>query len=172
MSLQALAERTGLTASFLSQVERDVSEPSISSLRRIASALAVPIFEFLGGSDPPQRVIRNGGGRTRELPASGIAYELLVPSDFASHKMAVLITQMAPGGASSDDPATQHGEEFLCVLSDVCTLRISDEVYSLEQGDSIYFHASQPHQVQNQSDAPLKLITAITPRIRRHRYLW
>ena len=47
LSLRDLAERSELTASFLSQVERGVTSPSIDSLRRVANALDVPVFHFL-----------------------------------------------------------------------------------------------------------------------------
>ena len=58
MSLKDLAERIGLTASFLSQVERELAEPSITSLRKIAEALDVPIFYFLLDNDNHSPVVR------------------------------------------------------------------------------------------------------------------
>lgn len=163
LSLQELADRTGLSPSFLSQVERDVTEPSISSLRRIAAALDVPLYHFLGEAPAPQQVVRSGAGRMLELPASGIRYEFLVPGGFAAHKMELVITHMAPDGSSSDHPTTHAGEEFLYVLSGRCALHLGDEELILESGDSIYFYASIPHRIRNIGDQELRLLAAMTP---------
>ena len=58
LSLRDLAERSELTASFLSQVERGVTSPSIDSLRRVANALDVPVFHFLLEPDRESPVVR------------------------------------------------------------------------------------------------------------------
>ncbi len=163
LSLQEMADRTALSVSFLSQVERDVTEPSITSLRRIASALELPLFNFLGEGIGPQQVIRRGEGRRLELPASGLRYEFLIPADFATRKMEVFITHLAPGCASGDHPATHPGDEFLYVLGGTCALQVGDEHLVLEEGDSIYFYASIPHHIRNSGERELKLLAAVTP---------
>ena len=63
LNLRELAEITKLTPSFLSQVERDLAEPSITSLRKIADALGVPIFYFLMENGKPSPVVRKMSGR-------------------------------------------------------------------------------------------------------------
>ena len=68
MTLAQLAERTGLSASALSQIERGVTDPSIGSLRRIASALQVPFFRFLLECESPDPVVRKGQRRTISFP--------------------------------------------------------------------------------------------------------
>ena len=58
LSLRELAEQVDLTASFLSQIERDQSSPSIESLRKISQALEVPIFYFLAEPNGKSPVVR------------------------------------------------------------------------------------------------------------------
>ena len=79
LSLRELAERVSLTASFLSQIERDLTSPSIESLRKISDALEVPIFYFLLESDDRCPVVRRDERTTLTLPNSNLTYELLTP---------------------------------------------------------------------------------------------
>lgn len=162
-SLQELATRTDLTPSFLSQVERDMAEPSITSLRKIAEALEVPIFYFLLGSDEPNPVVRNGERRVLELARSGVTYELLSPPDFANKKMEIVITTMAPGVAGGDHPVTHPGEEFLVILAGRAHVTVGDQAYTLAEGDSIYYYSSIPHRIANVGETELRFLAAITP---------
>ena len=75
-SLSQLSALTGLTASFLSQVERDVTEPSITSLRKIAKALDVPIFYFLLDTEEYSPVVRSENRKVLKFPQSHLTFEL------------------------------------------------------------------------------------------------
>jgi len=163
LSLGDLSGRTGLTPSFLSQVERDMAEPSITSLRKIAEALDVPIFFFLLDSDHHKPLVRKSERRVLELKESGVTYELLSPLDFVGRSMEIVVTRMTPGCAGGDHPVTHPGEECIVVLHGEATVRIADEEYELAEGDSIYFHSSIPHQIRNPGSVELEFLAAITP---------
>lgn len=163
LSLQELSGKTGLTPSFLSQVERDQTEPSITSLRKIADALSVPIFFFLMGPENHNPVVRKADRRVLSLPGSGVTYELLSPPDFVGRNMEVVITRMAPGAAGGDHPMTHPGEECIVVVRGQAGVRIAEEEHILEEGDSIYFHASIPHHLRNAGDGELEILACINP---------
>src|SRR5512146_3227109 len=76
LSLRDLGEMTGLTASFLSQIENGLTEPSISSLQKIATALKVPMFTFLNGWQTEQ-VVRRESRKKLSFPEPHLEYELL-----------------------------------------------------------------------------------------------
>ena len=78
-SLRALAKDVDLTASFLSQIERNQADPSIKSLRRIADALGVPMLYFLSDDDATDPVVRRDRRNQLVIPESGVTYELLTP---------------------------------------------------------------------------------------------
>lgn len=163
LSLQELAARTALTPSFLSQVERDMAEPSITSLRKIAQALEVPIFYFLlesGGHNP---VVRRAERRVLSLARSGVTYELLSPPDFVNRSMEMVITRMAPGAAGGDHPVTHPGEECILVLAGRAGIQVADAEHTLAEGDCIYFFSNIPHHIRNLGDGELVLLAAITP---------
>ena len=79
LSLRELADRVGLTASFLSQIERDLTSPSLESLRKISDALEVPIFHFFVESDGKCPVVRRHQRTELKLPDSNLTYKLPDP---------------------------------------------------------------------------------------------
>jgi len=80
LTLTYLAEHAELSASALSQIERGVTDPSIGSLRRIASVLQVPFFQFLVDPHSPQAVVRKAERRTIMFPHRALQYQLLTPN--------------------------------------------------------------------------------------------
>lgn len=163
LSLQELAGRTGLTPSFLSQVERDQTEPSITSLRKIAEALQVPIFYFLMGAEHHNPVVRKDERRVLGLRESGVTYELLSPPDFVNRSMEIVVTRMPPGAAGSDHPVTHPGEECIVIVRGSALVRVAEQEHLLAEGDTIYFHSSIPHQIRNAGSGELEILAAITP---------
>jgi len=161
MSLKELAEKTGLTASFLSQVERGFAEPSITSLRQIAKALDVPIFYFLIDEQRPNPVVRKNERKILKLPKSHLSYELLSPD--LNRKMEIMIGRLDVGASSVDGFSTHPGEECIYVIQGSMKVVVGEEEYVLEEGDSIYYFAEMPHRLENCGDVELVFLSAITP---------
>ncbi|WP_406676808.1 cupin domain-containing protein [Neomoorella carbonis] len=161
MSLKDVAEKTGLTSSFLSQVERDLADPSITSLRKIAEALDIPIFYFLLNHEDHSPVVRKDQRKVLRFPRSHLTYELLSPD--LNRKMEVMMGRLEPGAASCDEPLAHPGEECIVVLEGIMEIDIGGEVYRLEAGDSIYYYASIPHKLWSAGNKDLVFISAITP---------
>jgi len=161
MSLKELAEKTGLTASFLSQVERGFAEPSITSLRQIAEALDVPIFYFLIEEQKPNPVVRKNERKILKLPKSHLRYELLSPD--LNRKMEIMIGCLDVAASSVDGFSTHPGEECICILRGSMKVVIGEEEYMLEEGDSIYYFAEIPHRLENCGEVELVFFSAITP---------
>ena len=162
MSLKELAEMIDLTASFLSQIERDLAEPSITSLRKIAKALEVPIFYFLMNDQDSSPVVRKNERKTLRLPESHLEYELLTPD--VSRAMEVFIATIEPGnGAVGEFESTHPGEECILILEGTMDIKVGEDTFLLEEGDSIYYFASLPHSVKNAGDKKLVFLSSITP---------
>ncbi|NPV71988.1 MAG: cupin domain-containing protein [Firmicutes bacterium] len=161
LSLRDVAQKTGLTASFLSQVERDLAEPSITSLRKIAEALEVPIFYFLMDADDQSPVVRRNSRKVLRLPESRLTYELLSPD--LNRKIEMVMGNLAVSGATCDTPLTHPGEECILVLEGQARIDVGASVFHLEPGDSIYYFGSIPHRVTNEGTGELVFVMAITP---------
>lgn len=161
MSLRELADKTGLTPSFLSQVERDLAEPSITSLRKIAEAMGVPIFYFLLEGNEPSPVVRKHERKVLRMPKSHLSYELLSPD--LDKTMEVWMARLEPGAVSCDTPLSHPGEECIVVLQGAMEIQIGDETYFLGEGDSIYYFAAIPHKLTSVGEKELVFISAVTP---------
>ncbi len=140
MNLRDLGEKTGLTASFLSQIENNLTEPSISSLQKIAAALRVPMFTFLNGSDHPEQVVRANARKRLSFPNPHLQYELL--TDDLSRQMAGILIRLKAGESHTTQQLYRATEEMLFVLEGTLEVRIGENVHRLEPGDSIYYEGA------------------------------
>ena len=163
LSLRALAERVSLTASFLSQIERDLASPSIESLRKISNALDVPIFYFLVEPETKSPVVRRGERARLNLPGSNLTYHLMTPD--LSRKMEVFMAEKEPGEEKITLPLRQQTEEFIYVLQGQLEIDINYEVYLLGPGDSVYFDGPLLRRLTARGDTTLRFISVITPPI-------
>ena len=159
-SLQELAARTGLTASFLSLIERDISDPSLESLRRIAEALEVPFFYFTQtNSENP--VVRRDERLKITFPPGNITVELLVPN--LRHRLEVFISRPHPS-AGNIALAPQHdSEECIYLMEGRLRVRLNGVNYELEAGDSIYFHGSSVQEICALGKREAAFISIVTP---------
>lgn len=167
ITLNQLAEISGLTASYISQAERNLTEPSLSSLRKLASSLQVPLYFFLDDEIPQTQVIRADQRRQLALPDSDIIYEYLTPigaSEANPPKLEVIVFRLNPKCWSREDYARHDiAEECITVLSGVITVDCLNESYQLYEGDSIYIRHGVPHKAYNPSNTISVALICLTP---------
>ena len=163
LSLRELAERVGLTASFLSQIERDLASPSIESLRKISDALEVPIFHFLVEPDVKSPVVRREERAQLKLSGSNLTYQLMTPD--LNRKMEVFLAEREPGEEKITIPLRQQTEEFIYVLQGQLEIELGEEAYLLGPGDSVYFDGPLLRRLAASGDTTLRFISVITPPI-------
>ncbi|MDF2594188.1 MAG: cupin protein [Clostridia bacterium] len=161
MNLKELAERTNLTPGFLSQIERDISEPSITSLRKIAEALEVAVFYFLLDETKKSPVVKKNQRQQLKFSNSHVTYELLSPD--LNRQMEMFIGQLEPGAMTCEEPLTHPGEEINHVLKGKMWIIIGEDEYILEEGDTIYYFASLPHKIVSIGEEDLIFVSTITP---------
>jgi len=162
MTLRALAERAGVTESFLSQVERDVSSPSIASLQRICRALGLSIAQLFDGTPRGGRVVRRGERRRVTYPGLGAVDEFLT-SDVRG-RLQVILSTIEPGGGTGAEPyAHESDEECVVVLEGTLDLWVGDERFVLREGDAITYPSRVPHRNTNRGDHPARVLFCLTP---------
>jgi transcriptional regulator with XRE-family HTH domain len=169
LSLRAAAKLTGLSPSLLSQIERGITEPSISSLRKIAEALGVSIFYLIDESpescsDEQQlerQVVRPAERRRVTLPHSGLRYELLCPD--VSGRMEAWLGILEPGAATGEAARGHLSDEFMLVMSGTAELEYGDEKTVLEAEDSIYLDGTVAHRLRTVGDRPLCFLSVLSP---------
>jgi transcriptional regulator with XRE-family HTH domain len=161
-TLQTVAERSGLSESFLSQVERGRSNASIGSLKRIADALGVSMADlFEPDGLPGPRVLRRD-----ERPALqfGILGRKLLLTPRPLHHLEVFAGELEVGGSTGPEPYA-HGdsEELFVVVSGTVRLELGGEEFELEPGDSIDYRSSIPHRVVNTGQELAEVLWIISP---------
>ncbi|MER5349284.1 XRE family transcriptional regulator [Kitasatospora sp. NPDC002551] len=163
LSLEALAAQVGVTKSYLSKVERGLSDPSISTALKLAHALNVDVGRLFSDEVEPElvTVVRagertpmaagTGPGSTRyEGIATGLAGKQMVP--FMMHP------PLEPAGA----PFKSHaGEEFLFVHEGTAELEFPERTVALAPGDSVYFNAALPHRCRSTGERPAAILVVI-----------
>lgn len=160
LGLQALAKQTGLTASFLSLVERNRTSPSLGSLIKIAEALDVPFFYFTrtNGQNP---VVRRKERTLITFPQENLTSELLVPH--LRGRLEVFLSRGRPGTGNIARVPPHEAEECVYVLEGSIRVVLHDGEYTLAAGDSITFHLSTLREFHVVGRKQAVWLTAITP---------
>lgn len=152
LSLDRVAERSGLTKSYLSKLERGLCEPSISSASRLAAAFGMGVAELLGDtvSDNGLRITRAGTGRPVSSSADAALVEFLTGSPEQS-RTGLSAFALRPPLSGEDEKApplaTHSGDELLYVLAGEVRLWMADRVEDLSAGDSAWYQAEIPHRL-------------------------
>ena len=151
VTLRELAERAGVTESFLSQVEREVTSPSIASVQRIARALDLSIAELFTEEAPHGRVVRRAERRRIVYPGLRAVDEFLTSG--LDGRLQVILSTIEPGGGTGDEPyAHESDEEVVIVLSGRLELWVADEHHLLEEGDAMTYSSRLQHRNRNPGD--------------------
>jgi transcriptional regulator with XRE-family HTH domain len=148
MTLRQVAERAGLTQSYISQLERGRVNGSIGSLQRIAAALGTTMAELFEPADSsPVRVVRKDARPTLVYGILGRKF-LLTPTPL--EHLEVFIGRFDPGGSTGEE-LYSHGDsdELFLVLSGSFELAIGDTRLTLADGDCVNYRSSLPHRAVN-----------------------
>ncbi|MCV0425542.1 MAG: XRE family transcriptional regulator [Roseibium sp.] len=142
MTLDDVAKATNLTIGFLSQVERGISSPSLSSFMRIAGALQTSLEQLIKVPEPYSEYVSKDARQTYVLGKSKRLYEKLGPG-FPGALTYPCIIHRPPGHVSEH---MQHeGEVFCYLLSGSLEYHLGNNVFILTPGDCIHHDTSKPH---------------------------
>jgi transcriptional regulator with XRE-family HTH domain len=162
MTLRALGDATGTTASFISQLERGLSGVNTSTLMRIAGALGIRLTDLFDDADPTVGRVLRKGERPKLPPAEG--YRKMLLSRRPIRDMEVYIGEFDPGGSTGDEPYS-HGDshELFFVIRGEVELTLGKERHVLSAGDSIEYPTSVPHKTVNTGTEPAEVLWMIAP---------
>lgn len=167
LTLQDLAERVGVTKSFLSQVENGAANPSFQTLRGLVEALDTPMFALFRTVETRDTLIVRKSNRVRISTSDpGLILELLSP-DTPGINMEVTISELEPGAVSGVRPKGHSGEEFGLILRGRAVFQIGNEEFELTEGDSIWLPGEIPHRVINRGRRILSILSVVSPPVAR-----
>jgi len=160
ITIPQLADITGLSRGFISQVENDKASLSLESLKKVASAFKLPVKSFLEDEFFAPEVIRKN---ERPRIKFGDEPEIELLSTPFGRQLQLAMVELPPGYQAGNCAHSHEGEEWIIVLFGKVKITQGDFSAILEEGDSIHWDGSCPHLCQNASDAPAKIIVALTP---------
>jgi transcriptional regulator with XRE-family HTH domain len=163
LSLRAASERTGLSVSFLSALERGVSGANVATIQRLTAAYGTTMLELFGasGTASRDRLVRADARPVLRLGGESVRIEQLARG--ATHLEPQLF--VLARGATSDGAYAHAGEEFMYLLSGALTVWVGDdETYRLtREGDALSFPSTMPHRWRNDAGGETRLLWINTP---------
>lgn len=161
LSLRALAGLSNLSTNAISLIERGDNSPTVTSLHNLAAALAVPITAFFE-QQPDGQVIHLKKNQRPTSETAGVRMESL-GSGLSNQQLEPFLMNIGPGGSSTSSQITHSGEELVFVLKGTLLCKINEREYSLEEGDSLLFLASQPHIYRNHTRRTAQILIIFQP---------
>ena len=149
LTLNEISEKTGLSIGFLSQVERDLSSPSLSSLVSIAKAIDLSLDYFLTTPTKEGLLTRREDRKYFTLDGLPIQYAR-VSNDFPNRQLHGVISRI-PAGWDSEE-TVHEGEDFVFQISGKSRIMVGGEEHILNPGDTIHYDAAIPHSWGNPGD--------------------
>jgi transcriptional regulator with XRE-family HTH domain len=168
-SLRDLAERSGVSAPMLSQVERGETSPTLAVAEKIAAGLELTLSQLLR-LDEGQHVSISRAGERRRSERGGHRFEELTPP-LPGLRADVSLHTLEPGattGGREDPPMHEPGSrETAVVLNGHLALFVEGGRHDLSSGDSVTFDADLPHHFENDGEDPTRFIAVIAAGLRR-----
>jgi len=162
VSLAEVAEGTGISASFLSTVEKGKSDITVSRLMRLVHWFGISIADLVQEPNrSPVQVVRADERRSVRLADERLSIQML--STDGNHAMMPVINTYDEGGGMAD-PTTHDGEEFVHVLEGHIELTVGRaEPIVLGPGDSAYYRSDVPHSFRNAGNGVARFLGVTTP---------
>lgn len=159
LTQEELADRCELTKGYISQLENDLTSPSIATLIDILSALGTDLKEFF--SEEQEEKICFGKDEFIEKVTEGYVLNWVVPN--AQKNIMEPVHMLLKGGAKTDDDFPHEGEEFGYVIKGEITVVIGKRTVKVKKGESFYFTPKTVHSIKNEKDAPAEFIWVSSP---------
>lgn len=161
ISIEQLSAKTGLSKGLISQIERDITGPSVASLWKISKALNVTMNYFFDEYDDFNQVVRKDERKKIMMKNAHRIYELLSPD--LKKQIEMLWIEIEAGDCSNDELISHEGEECGVVIKGRLRVLSGDNVYDLEEGDSIYLDSTIPHRYVNVGNELSLSVWAMVP---------
>ncbi len=161
LTQEELADRSELSKGFISQIERDLTSPSIATLVDILECLGTNLNDFFSENVQEKIVFHKEDFFIKEDKEAGQTIKWIVPNAQKNDMEPILLT-LEPGGSSlKDDP--HPGEEFGYVLSGSITVVLGENHFKARKGESFYYSCNKKHHLENAGRSAATILWVCTP---------
>ncbi len=161
LTQEELADRAELSKGFISQLERDLTSPSIATLVDILQCLGTNLEEFFAGTTAEQVVFKKTDYFEKQDHELKNKIEWIIPNAQKNMMEPILLTLEIDGSTYPDNP--HEGEEFGYVLNGSINIHIGNQVYRAKKGESFYFIPNKKHYITAAGKSGATLLWVSTP---------
>lgn len=162
MTQEEIADRCELTKGYISQLERELTSPSISTLEDILECLGTSLQEFFGKEEEDEQVAFSEANYfVKEYPEDGYAINWIVPNA-KKRTMEPILAEIKPN-CTMEDKDPHSGEEFGMVLNGTVFLTLGKERFRLKKGDCFQFKPNKYHSLKNAGKTVAKILWITSP---------
>lgn len=161
LTQEELANRCELSKGFISQLERDMTSPSIASLVDLLESLGTNLKDFFSETEEEKIVFKSSDASESIDEEAGHEVHWLIPNA-QKNMMEQIMLIIKPGGRYGEDTPHQ-GEEFGYVISGCVTIRLGHKLYKAKKGDSFCYKANCHHTIENLGKTEVKILMVATP---------
>ena len=158
LTQEELANRTELSKGFISQLERDLTSPSIATLQDILQCLGTDLSDFFRKRTEEQIVFSKEDYFTKEEPQLRATTQWIIPNA-QKNQMEPILLRLEPGGSTYPDNP-HEGEEFGYVLQGAVSIHIGNRIYKAKKGESFYFVSDKKHFLTSKAGASILWVSS------------
>ena len=167
LTIEQVADATGLTKGFLSRVERDLTSPSVASLVTLCQVLSISIGDLFAA--PETHLTKRNDGPRISLGGQGIVERLLTAR--SERRVQIIQAVIEPHGrGESELYAVDCDVDVLHVIKGSIKLILTNEEYDLGTGDTVTFPGREPHTWVNPTDKPVEVLGVLVPAASRYMF--
>ncbi|NYF24802.1 helix-turn-helix domain-containing protein [Sporosarcina sp. JAI121] len=156
LTLEKVAELTGVSKTMIGQIERGESTPTITTLWKIANGLKISFTSLINNPQPDTKVVLKS--EIQALSEDNGKYRVYPYFPFEEDKrFEVYSVEIDKGGFLSADSHNEGTEELITVFEGKLTIRVNNGEYTVGSGDSIRFKADRPHTYHNSGETVTRL---------------
>ena len=160
LTIEHVADATGLTKGFLSRVERDLTSPSVASLVTLCQVLSISVGDLF--TVPETHLTRRDSGPRISLGGEGIVERLLTAR--SERRLQIIQAEIGPHGrGESELYAVDCEVDVLHIVSGRLTLIMTNESFDLQAGDTLSFPGREPHSWINHTNQPVQALWILVP---------
>lgn len=160
LSLDKVAELSGVSKAMVGQIERGESNPTVATLWKVALGLRIPFSELITEKRTQVEVVHCDDIPPVVDDAAGVRIFPLFPFERDRHFEIFFVT-LDPSASHASDPHATRSEEYIILIEGVIEITIGGDAYHLKAGDAIRCHADRPHFYRNLADRPVRFLNII-----------
>lgn len=161
LSLDELAQRSGVSRAALSQIEGARTNPTLAVLWKVAVGLEVPFQALIGATEEKTPQLMRASDTAPLRSADGRMESRLLSPRGTAPDLEIYELKFLPKGVHRSEPHSEGTTEILTVTAGALRVTIEDHAYELSAGDTMFFHADAPHVYENKSAHESRAIDVI-----------